>query len=280
MKQTTVRRRQNGRQRGRTNTTQNLGRGSQKQIGKSARAGDLVGGFKSAATSLSRVSEGFMPLFPPRVRKVLRYHTNVSVAITAGAVNNYIFRANDLFDPDLSGTGHQPMGFDQMMVFYNHFAVESCRICVNAANTAAGSLHAGVRLDASLTPLTSPDQIIEFGGTTYDVLEAKNAYGSSKTFDLTVDIPRIQGIPRQNITTDPNLRGDAGTSPVELTYFHLFAWDPNGISGTVNFDVILEFNAWFMEPRDGTLSAPRLLPKVLPGKPNPVPSLAKLGFFQ
>lgn len=217
---------------------------------------NLVGGFKSAATSLSRVSEGFMPLFPVRTHKTLRYHTNVSVATTAGAVATYIFRANDLFDPDFSGTGHQPMGFDQMMVFYNHFAVDRCRIIVNAANTAASSLHAGIRLDASSTPLTSPDQILEFGGTTYDVLEAKNAYGSSKTFMLDVDIARIQGIPRKNIATDPSLRGDAGTSPTELTYFHLFVWDPLSSNGTVNFDVTLEQSAYFLEPRDATLSTP------------------------
>jgi hypothetical protein len=225
-----------------------------KRTGKRRGGGNLVGGFKAPATSLSRVSEGMMPLFPPRTHKMLRYHENISIAVTTGAVNNYIFRANDLFDPNYTGTGHQPMGFDQMMVFYNHFAVDRCRIVVTANNTASGCMHAGVRLDASNTPLTSPDQIIEFGGATFDVFEAKNTYGCVKTFQLDVDIAKIQGIPRKNITTDPNLRGDAGTSPVELTYFHLFAWDPNSLSGTVNFDVVMEFGAWFMEPRDGTLS--------------------------
>lgn len=215
---------------------------------------DLVSGYMNAATSLSRVSEGFMPLFPPRTRKVLRYHDNVSVATVSGAVATYVFRANDLFDPNFTGTGHQPMGFDQMMVFYNHFAVDKCRITVNAANTAAGSLHAGVRLDASSTALTSADQILEFGGVTYDVLEAKNAYGSSKTFGLNADIARVQGIPRRNITTDATLRGDSATSPTEITYFHLLVWDPNALSGTVNFDVTMEFGAYFMEPRDATLS--------------------------
>jgi len=149
------------------------------------------------------------------------------------------------------------MGFDQMMVFYNHFAVAKCKIKVNFSNTASSLFHAGIRLDASNTPLTTPDQILEFGGITYDVVEAKATYGGSKTFQLSVDIAKIQGIPRQNITTDPNLRGDAGTSPTELTYFHLLVWDPvNALSGTVNADVTIEYGSWFMEPRDATTSTP------------------------
>lgn len=195
-----------------------------------------------------------MPLFPVRTRKMLRYHTTVTVTVTAGAVGTHVFRANDLFDPDYTGTGHQPMGFDQMMVFYNHFAVSNCRIIVNITNTASTFMHAGIRLDASATPLTSADQILEFGGITYDAFEAKSTYGASKTLKSTVDIAKIQGIPRQNITTDPNLRGDAGTSPVEITYWHLLAWDPSGTSGAVSFDVTLEFLSYFMEPRDASVS--------------------------
>lgn len=224
---------------------------------------DLVSGIhpNGQAASLSRVSEAFMPLFPPRTFKTLRYATNVSVATTSGAVNTYVFRANDLFDPDYTSTGHQPMGFDQMMVFYNHFHVQRSRITVTCGNTAAGSEHAGLRVDASLTPLTSSDQIREFGGCVIEVLEAKNTYGSAKVLSMSADIKRLQGIgPRTDITANPNLGGDAGTSPTELTYYHLFVYDPNSLSGTVNFDVIIEYDTWFTEPRDATLSLPTTKP--------------------
>jgi len=218
-------------------------------------SGNLVGGFQNASSSLSRVSEGFLPLFPPSTVKTLRYHDNVTVSSIAGAVSTFVFAANDLFDPNVTGTGHQPMGFDQMMVFYNHFAVKSCRIKVNATNTSTGPYHVGIRLDASPTPLTVADRIIELGGVTFDNLEAKNTYGSSKSFELSVDIARIQGIPKKNITTDPNLRGDAATSPLELTYFHIFIWDPvTGSAGSVDLDVTLDYSSAFMEPRDATES--------------------------
>jgi len=182
------------------------------------------------------------------------------LASTTGAVATYVFRANDLFDPDFTSTGHQPMGFDQMMIFYNHFAVSSARIKVNFTNTSTSTFHAGIRMDANSTPLTNTDQIVEFGGVSFDALEGKATYGCSKTFEEYVDIARIQGIPKGNITTDPNLRGDSATSPLEITYFHLFAWDAvTSTTGTVNADVTIDYTSWFMEPRDATESISRTL---------------------
>jgi len=240
----------------------NKGKKTPKQKGKrptkrgNKNAGrNLIGGLREPATSLSCVSEGYMPLFPPRTHKWLRYHTNFSLTSTVGAISTYIFRANDLFDPDFTSTGHQPMGFDQMMVFFNHFAVDRCKITVTASNQAATTMRYAVRLDASSTPITNQDTVVEFGGIHVDTLETKGLYGSTKTVSkVPVDIAHIQGIPRRNITTDPNLRGDAGTSPLEITYWHVLVFDPLGNTGTVDFDVTIDYGAYFMEPRDATAS--------------------------
>lgn len=44
----------------------------------------------------------------------------------AGAVQYNQFRANSIFDPDLTGIGHQPMAHDQWGQFYNRYQVISC----------------------------------------------------------------------------------------------------------------------------------------------------------
>lgn len=221
----------------------------------------LASGFKqSASTSLSRVSEGWMPIFPRTTYRTLRYHTHASLSSASGVVATYVFRANDLFDPDYTSTGHQPMGFDQLMAFYNHFAVDRAKIIVQATNNALGPMRVAIRVDADLTPITNPDQIIEFGGVTYDVLEAKNTYGSNKTLSLCLDVAQLQGIPRRNVTTDPQLRGNAAASPAEISYFHVLVWDPLASGGVVDIDVVLEQAAHFMEPRDLTTSISTSVP--------------------
>lgn len=64
------------------------------------------------------------PMIARRNFRTLVY--NDTIVISTGAVEfDYAFRANSLFDPDLTGTGHQPRGFNQWEVFFNQYKVHA-----------------------------------------------------------------------------------------------------------------------------------------------------------
>lgn len=201
------------------------------------------------------VYEPWMPVFPPSITKRLRYSTTFTGATTAGAITStQVFRANDLFDPDLTGTGHQPMGFDQLMTWYNHFCVRSARITVVCKNTSATAPTVCLRIDGDLTPITVIDRIVELGGCVTVDLESKGGYGTVKKLSINADIAKLQGVKASTITADANLRGTAAASPSEVTYFHITMWNTTSESGSMDCDVILEQVATFFEPRDITES--------------------------
>lgn len=209
---------------------------------------------QGGATVNTVLYEPWMPIFPARATKWLRYSTSLSLTSASGVVSTQVFRANDLFDPDFTSTGHQPMGFDQLMSFYNHFCVIRSRIhCIFKCNDVAGAT-ACIRLDADSTPLTVIDRILEFGGLVTECLESKGTYGANKELTLVVDIPKIQGVPIKAILADVNLRGTAASSPSEVTYFHVALWNTSAASTAAFVDVILEQQAVFTEPRDLTTS--------------------------
>jgi hypothetical protein len=231
-----------------------------KRRSKGGKRGGIIPGSKNYGNSTT-VQQLTTPIFPAKVTKRLRYSTNFPLTTTVGAVSSYVFSANGLFDPDITGTGHQPMGFDQLMVSYNHYIVTHANITVIARNNTTSTPTVSVTVSPSPTPITSIDRIVEFGGNTMEVLEFKGVDGSSRVITAAVDIRKIQGV--TNVVDDPTLRGDAATNPTEQTYFHVQTWDTAGVNGSVLFDVIIDYTSVFNEPRVLTISVQSKLKQLI-----------------
>lgn len=221
-------------------------------VSQPSRGSDVVSARRTGSST--EVIQRTLPLFPSCVMKRLRYSTNIALASTAGAVSSYVFAVNGLFDPDITGTGHQPMGFDEMMIYFNHYVVTHCRLTAVAKCVSTSKMTVCLRQDASSTPITVIDRIVEIGGGVLEYLEISTTALATKRMELSFDIAKIQGISRNALTADSSLRGTSAANPSELTYCHVQNWDANAQTGTVVFDIIMEFDAIFTEPRDGTAS--------------------------
>jgi len=198
------------------------------------------------------IQELWTPIFPATKTVRLRYATFGTLSSTSGVVSAYVYSANGLYDPDISGLGHQPMGFDQMMLSYEHYTVLSSNITFTFKNTTASNPTVAVTAAPSSTNLTNATQIVEFGGLQSTTLEIKGVSGAVQNLSLAVDVRKIEG--GRAIIDNPNLQGDAASNPAEQVYFIVYMWDNAGFSGSLNFDVVIEFLATFKEPRQLTQS--------------------------
>lgn len=55
-------------------------------------------------------------------------------ALGATGTNVWQFSGNNLYDPDTTGFGHQPMYFDNLMAVYQRYRVNFAQICVTVVN--------------------------------------------------------------------------------------------------------------------------------------------------
>jgi len=149
------------------------------------------------------------------------------------------------------------MGFDPLMLWFNHFCVKKSRIICSVKNTLGTAPTVCIRQDASSTPITVIDRVVELGGCTTATLDPKLGYGEFKKLSFNLKIPKLQGVDNRSIMADSTLRGDAATSPTELTYYHITMWDTQAVTGSMEVDVIIEFVATFTEPRDNVESLTR-----------------------
>lgn len=86
----------------------------------------------------------------------VRYRTRVELNPAAGALATYVLRANSIYDPDYTGLGHQPLGYDQLAALYNHYTVLSSTVKASFGGTFATSTYCGIiTTDQSSTVIPS-----------------------------------------------------------------------------------------------------------------------------
>jgi len=195
-------------------------------------------------------------LMPIRYKARLRYSESVKLVGSAAAANAYILTANGLYDPNITGAGHQPMGFDQIMLWYEHYHVTNCKLTVNFCNNSATeNIVVGIYIAPDTTITTDFIRLVENG------MMVKKWMGPSLsnsknicTLSLNANIAKING--QRTILYTNDFRGDVGANPVEQSYFHIFVYDSYNLLGTpqIDIDFLLEYDAVFSEPRKLTLS--------------------------
>lgn len=113
-----------------------------KQIKQEIKA-EEAGKFHRAAClrSLNAVGRTLLP-FPDRMRCLLTYDEGVQLLSSTAVTVRYTFSMNSLFDPNVTGTGAQPVFFDQLSTLYNRYRVYGSAIDVkclsyNSVSTAS-----------------------------------------------------------------------------------------------------------------------------------------------
>jgi len=158
-------------------------------------------------------------------RQIVRmtYVQQVLMDPAIGTVGTNVFRANGCFDPDLTGSGTQPYGFDQWMPFYNHYVVLGSKCSATftpiASDGVSGNFIASIALKASTT--TQPTDVtrnLEYPHTVYR--QCGNAQANNGvTLTKNCSVKKFLG--RASVLSDPALKGTSATDPSEQAYFHV-----------------------------------------------------------
>lgn len=186
--------------------------------------------------------------FPKELRMKHRYCSTGTLSFTSGLLNTYQFRCNGMFDPDHTGTGHQPLYFDQLTAIYDHFIVRNSKITLRAAcpTTNAVPVSVGIFIndDTTVTPSTLQN-CAEISSSVYKTL---NTTCSEVVLSKKWSCVEAFGPASLN---DPELQGSASADPTEQQLFTIFggACDSTTTS-RIDFIVTVEYDAIWTELKD------------------------------
>jgi len=157
--------------------------------------------------------------------------TNVSNAY------NYALNLNSIYDPNRTGTGHQPYGHDQLATLYNRYRVISCSYVIQAYSGAYPIRYAVL-----------PANEVKSVGTIAEMVEnPRSQYrlqipgGSTTKLTGKVYIPALVGRSKSQYMADDRYQSTFGSSPSELAILNLCALANAEVGTDVNWTITLEY---------------------------------------
>lgn len=172
----------------------------------------------------------------------VKYTDEFDLTLTSGSLNTYVFNANGLFDPDQTGTGHQPLGFDQYAVMYNRYRVLKVQYKVVFGNVATNG--AAVRCTvAHINGSTVPARpaIFELANSKQGVV---GPYGQPLKLQGSFDLTRLNADPAK-YRIDDRYSSSISANPSEVMYIILAAY-PN-VSSTCRVAVDFTYHVEFYD---------------------------------
>ena len=130
----------------------------------------------------------------------------------AGAVSTWVLSANGLYDPDISGVGHQCAGFDQIMEFFDHYTVISSKIYIDFSNRDTTNRQmVGVFVKDNSGVESDYRVIVENGIGSYSTLDFSGGGNDSVSLQSAVSISKFLG--RPDVLSEDDLRGNDASNP-------------------------------------------------------------------
>lgn len=173
----------------------------------------------------------------PKMFKFKHRYTEQVTLTDSGAIVNYQFSCNGMYDPNITGTGHQPMYFDQVSALYDHYTVIGSKIkytVVPTGTTAQVPYKIITWINDDTTTTGTADSLAENkfakvrlcqGGLNPDRIILTNNWSAKKFFSSPM--------------ANDELKGTAAANPTEQSYFQISFRSLDGVS-TVSVYLFVE----------------------------------------
>lgn len=191
---------------------------------------------KKPSTTL--VNRALHPI-PSRFITKMKY----SEFINTDTFGDYAFNLNSIFDPNRTGTGHQPYAFDTLATLYNRYRVISCGYRLQVA----GDANTAICMSAIPTnELFAPSTISEVRENPRAKYIQQNVGASSVTLSNKCYIPSLVGRTKSQYMADDRYQALVTGSPQELAILNIKTNNTADQAFPTKVQVLLEFSVeWF-----------------------------------
>ncbi len=185
----------------------------------------------------------------PHQYVTLRYFFEVTFNLATVTGTQQIMNLNSIFDPDRTGTGHQPYGYDQMALLYNRYRVLRTSWKVEFGAT-SGTYYALVVPTNGLLPSAISNATTFEAAAETPLSKSKlvglNSAGASVSGSMALN--EFNGVTRTEYLADDRFEAQIGTSPSEVIVLYVGWYNSGGGTLTIANFITLEYEVDFHDP--------------------------------
>jgi len=185
----------------------------------------------------------------PSLRVRLPYSYQGSLVEGAAALGAaYTFRISDVFDPDFSGGGLQPLGFDQYTQMYGRYHVHGFRYEVSFATRTNVPIFVGTYLSAQSTLPASAVAWFVVNETVKTRQLGSNSGGdNTAVLRGSTNIASVFGVTPQEYKSDQDFSALVTADPARNAYLHVFVVGRSAVA-TMDFSIRCYYDTEFSQP--------------------------------
>lgn len=202
-----------------------------------------VGAKRYRKKRMVNVNRAMAP-FAQRYITKLKYVTSAVLSTTNGYI--YKMALNNLFDPDNTGIGHQPYGYDQLAALYNRYRVIKCYYTVSHNPTTGTNPSRVVCL-----PSNEFTDTFNSGSDAAENPRARWSFqmpgGSIQKIKGVVYLPSLVGRNKQQYMADDRYQALTTGGPNEAACLYLIGSDIADGAINVNVSITMTFVAEFFD---------------------------------
>lgn len=182
--------------------------------------------------------------FPPSFKAKLKY-ADIYTASTAGgsAVTTRQFNLNSVYDPDLTGTGHQPYGHDQLIAIYNRYRVY--RTSWQITLTGSTAFRSYVMPQNSSGTYSTWEIAAEKPRAISQIVSG--VIGMAR-YRGHISLPRLNGVTSTAYKSDDRFQAIVGSSPAEIMTLNIGIDGDGGQVVQFGLNLILCYYVEFFDP--------------------------------
>jgi hypothetical protein len=167
---------------------------------------------------------------------------------TAGA--QQIMNLNSLFDPDRTGTGTQPYGFDQLAALYNRYRVLRCHWKVSFGTSSGTYFVVVVPVNGLVNSAIADAATFSLACQLPFAKDGIQGGGGSPSVKIAYNISlnELTGVTKNEYLADDRFEAQVSASPAELMTLYVGTYNPTTSTVIAFLTVDMIFDVDFHDP--------------------------------